>query len=71
MPSRYCHPEAFLTFVPMQFGDLSGGALITKMADWIDRHFTYDNGASAAVTTATDSFHAKAGVCRDYAHDTK
>ncbi|EBA12193.1 transglutaminase-like domain-containing protein [Roseobacter sp. CCS2] len=68
MPSRYCHPEAFFTFVPMQFGDASGGALIAQMADWIGGHFAYDNTASTATTTATDSFHAMAGVCRDYAH---
>lgn len=68
MPSRYCHPEAFLTFAPMQFGEVTGGALVAQMADWIGIHFTYDNGASTAATTATDSFHAMAGVCRDYAH---
>ena len=68
MPSRYCHPEAFFTFVPMQFGEAKGGVLVTQMADWIGTHFTYDNAASTAATTATDSFHAMAGVCRDYAH---
>ena len=68
MPSRYCHPEAFFTFVPIQFGDASGGELIAQMADWVGSNFTYDNGASTASTTATDSFHAMAGVCRDYAH---
>ncbi|MFO8127418.1 transglutaminase-like domain-containing protein [Yoonia sp.] len=68
MPSRYCHPEAFFTFVPMQFGDAAGGALVAQMADWIGSNFTYDNRASTGATTATDSFHAMAGVCRDYAH---
>ena len=68
MPSRYCHPEAFFTFVPMQFGEAAGGGLVKQMADWIGTHFTYDNAASTAATTATDSFHAMAGVCRDYAH---
>lgn len=68
MPSRYCHPEAFFTFVPTQFGDASGGDLVAKMSDWIENGFAYDNGASTGTTTATDSFHARAGVCRDYAH---
>lgn len=68
MPSRYCHPDAFLAFVPQQFGQLSGGSLIQAMADWIKDHFIYDNGASTGSTTATDSFIARAGVCRDYAH---
>lgn len=68
MPSRYCHPEAFLDFVAQQFAQLSGGSLIAAMADWITAHFTYDNAASTASTTATDTFTARAGVCRDYAH---
>ena len=68
MPSRYCHPEAFLDFVPEQFGQRSGGRLIATMSEWIKEHFSYDNGASHASTTATDSFAKRAGVCRDYAH---
>lgn len=68
MPSRYCHPEAFLDFVPKQFGQLTGGGLVAAMSDWIKEQFTYDNGASNALTTATDSFAGRAGVCRDYAH---
>jgi len=68
MPSRYCHPEAFLEFVPKQFGSMSGGPLIAAMAAWMKTSFTYDNGVSHAGTTATDTFAARAGVCRDYAH---
>ncbi len=68
MPSRYCHPEAFLDFVPGQFGQVSGGSLIAAISDWIKGHFSYDNGASNASTTATESFANRAGVCRDYAH---
>ena len=40
MPSRYCHPKAFLEFVPKQFGNLSGGPLIAAMAAWIEQNFT-------------------------------
>lgn len=68
MPSRYCFPEAFLGFVPKQFGSRAGGALIAQMSDWIRENFTYDICASNALTTATDSFQAQRGVCRDYAH---
>lgn len=64
MPSRYCHSEDFLDFVPKQFGRLTGGALIKALADWIKDNFTYGNGASNGSTTATDSFTACAGVCR-------
>lgn len=68
MPSRYCYPEELAGFALEQFGSLHGGTLIAAMSDWIGKHFTYDNGASDASTTATDSFNKRAGVCRDYAH---
>ncbi len=68
MPSRYCHPEDFLNTVPALFGDHSGGQLVAAMSAWIKDRFTYDNLASHGSTTATDSFGARAGVCRDYAH---
>ena len=68
MASRYCHLEDFLDVVPQLFGTLSGGGLIAAMSAWIMDHFTYDNGASHATTTATHSFAVRAGVCRDYAH---
>ena len=68
MPSRYCQSDLFLDFVSSQFGDLTGGALICAMTDWIGSNFTYDAGASFVGTSATDSFASLSGVCRDYAH---
>ncbi|WP_327795315.1 transglutaminase-like domain-containing protein [Harenicola maris] len=68
MPSRYCQSDLFLSFVDSNFGQLEGGAKILAMRDWVFNNFTYDNAASHAGTTATDSFASLAGVCRDYAH---
>ncbi|MGA9254723.1 MAG: transglutaminase family protein [Roseobacter sp.] len=68
MPSRYCHSDQFLNFVADQFGNLTGGALVSAMSNWVSSNFTYDINASHAGTTATDSFFSLAGVCRDYAH---
>lgn len=68
MPSRYCQSELFLDFTATQFAGLRGGALVQAMSDWIHANFTYDNRASHAGTTATDSFSSLSGVCRDYAH---
>lgn len=68
MPSRFCHSEQFDEFVTTQFGHLEGGTLVAEMAKWINTTFTYDSDASPLGATATDSFHAQAGVCRDYAH---
>lgn len=68
MGSRYCHPEAFFDFTGGALGELHGGAFVVAAADWIRTSFTYDPFASHAGTTAHDSFAARKGVCRDYAH---
>lgn len=66
--SHYCPATKFHSFVDTEFGDLSGGARIAAMQDWIAEHFTYQSGSSDATTTALDSFVTRHGVCRDYAH---
>lgn len=66
--SRYCAGELFQSFVEDEFHGLSGGARVAAIRDWIADHFTYQAGASGAHTTARDSFVARRGVCRDYAH---
>lgn len=68
MPSRYCQSDLFLDFTGTQFGDKTGGEMVQAMNDWVASNFTYDIYASNAGTTATDSFSAQRGVCRDYAH---
>lgn len=68
MDSRYCDASSFQPFVEEQFGHLSGGERIAAMRDWIAEHFRYVPGSSDVHTTATDSFMARRGVCRDYAH---
>lgn len=68
MPSRYCHPAAFYEFTETTFGTASGGDLIAQMLAWTLSELTYSPGASTAFTTAKDTFDARAGVCRDYAH---
>jgi transglutaminase-like putative cysteine protease len=68
MPSRYCPSNRFEAFVSEEFGGLKGGAKIAAMRDWIAGHLSYVPGASHAETTALDTFHDRAGICRDYAH---
>ena len=68
MASRYCPSDLFLTFVGAEFGGLQGGAQVAAMRDWIARHFSYVPGSSDSRTTAQDSFLARQGICRDYAH---
>lgn len=68
LDSRYCPASRFQNFVEAEFGELAGGARIAAMRDWIERRFRYTPGTSDSTTTALDSFVARQGVCRDYAH---
>ena len=67
-PSRFCQSDLFTDFVAEAFGHLSGGMKIAAMRDWIMAEITYVSGSSNPATTATDTFGAREGVCRDYAH---
>lgn len=68
MASRYCHPDDFLETIGREFGNLTGGPLISAARDWIEWNFSYVPGASNAWTTAYNTLYQRAGVCRDYAH---
>jgi len=68
MPSRYCQSDLFLDFTAQQFEGLTGGDCVLAMRDWVATNFVYDVFTSNPGTTATDSFAALRGVCRDYAH---
>lgn len=67
-PSRYCEADRFVSLVEREFGDLSGGDQVRAIAAWIGQHLDYVPGASNATTTAADTFIARRGVCRDFAH---
>jgi transglutaminase-like putative cysteine protease len=68
LDSLYCPASRFQNFVEAEFGGLAGGARIAAMRDWIEHSFRYSPGSSDSTTTALDSFVARQGVCRDYAH---
>ena len=68
MPSRYCHPERFFDFTSQNFGNLTGGAQIAAMSNWIKSNLRYDSSENDPSTDAFDSFNRRAGVCRDFAH---
>ncbi|MET0240172.1 MAG: transglutaminase family protein [Sphingobium sp.] len=67
-PSRYCESDRLERFVLDTFGVAKDGAQVEDMAAWIYEHMTYTPGSSNAATTAVDTFLARRGVCRDYAH---
>ena len=68
LDSLYCHPTQFVDFADGEFGGLQGGAKVAAIRDWVANHVAYTPGASDSATTATDTFHGGAGICRDFAH---
>jgi transglutaminase-like putative cysteine protease len=67
-PSRFCESDRFVSFVVREFGHLEGGAKVDAMAKWIHANIDYRIGSSDGTTSATDTFIAREGVCRDFAH---
>ncbi|MGL4413566.1 transglutaminase-like domain-containing protein [Roseinatronobacter monicus] len=67
-PSRYCPSDLFQSFVSRKFPDLSGGALILAIRDWVQGALAYVPGSSDSSTSAMETFMSREGVCRDYAH---
>lgn len=67
-PSRFCESDRFISFVAREFGHLEGGARVCAMAQWIKANIDYRCGASNEKTSAVDTFVAREGVCRDFAH---
>ncbi len=68
MSSRYCPADEFQNFANAEYGDLTGGARIAAMRDWIEKNFEYMPGVSNTQTTAFDTFALRQGICRDFAH---
>lgn len=68
LPSRYCQAERFVPFANQRFGDTAGGAKVMAIRNWVEQRMDYVSGTSDGSTTAADTFLARQGVCRDYAH---
>lgn len=67
-PSRFCPSDLFTDFVGQHFGCLEGGAKVAAIKNWVKAETTYVSGSSDSTTTAIDTFVARKGVCRDFAH---
>ena len=66
--SPYCSAHAFDQLVTDEFADLAGGPLVAAMSDHVARIMTYGLDSDNAHTNAEQSYAARKGVCRDYAH---
>jgi transglutaminase-like putative cysteine protease len=67
-PSRYCQSDALTPVARELFGDLRGHELLLAARNWVNGRTAYVSGSSRATDGALDTFHARQGVCRDYAH---
>jgi transglutaminase-like putative cysteine protease len=71
LASRYCDPVQFQPLIIDEFGLELGqpgsGALMDRVRQWVNEHIAYQP-VSDTSTTAGDTFIARAGVCRDFAH---
>ncbi len=68
MPSRYCPSDRHDNFVATRFDAKCGGDRVLQMVEWIYSHITYAPGRPGNGGSATDTFIARHGVCRDFAH---
>lgn len=68
MPSRYCPSDQFQSFTLRKFGEITNGAGVLAIRDWIAENVDYVPGVSDSGTDATDTFVRRQGICRDYAH---
>jgi transglutaminase-like putative cysteine protease len=69
LPSRYCQSDLlFPDAVEITRGALPGYPQVEAIRSWIEREVRYEYGTSSPHTSAVDTMHSRAGVCRDFAH---
>ncbi|MDO5619419.1 transglutaminase-like domain-containing protein [Kocuria sp.] len=67
-PSRYSESDKLTPLAKELFGNLSGQELVTAVGQWVHRHLSYVLGSSGPTDGAVDTYLARSGVCRDFAH---
>lgn len=73
-PSRYCRPDELGEEAWSQFGRFISadrpptGKTVRSICGYVNDCMQFEYGTTSNLTTATDSWKAKRGVCRDYNH---
>ncbi|NTV10049.1 MAG: transglutaminase family protein [Zoogloea sp.] len=68
-PSRYCESDKLQFLANQQFGHLPHGyARVEAIRRWVHERTRFTPGSSNFNTSAVDTLHQQAGVCRDFAH---
>jgi transglutaminase-like putative cysteine protease len=67
--SRYCDTENLSAVAWNLFGGAtSGWSRVQSICDFVNRHITFGYQFARPTKTASEAFHERQGVCRDYAH---
>ena len=67
-PSRYADSDRLAHVAGAHFRGLAGAELVHGIRDWVSTSLAYKSGSSRVTDSAVDSYLARAGVCRDFAH---
>ncbi len=68
-PSRYCESDKLTQLANQVFGHLPKGyARVEAIRRWVNERTSFKPGTSTFSTSAIDTLHQQAGVCRDFAH---
>lgn len=67
-PSRYAESDKLFPTSGKLFGSLTGQELVDAVSTWVQTHTSYVPGFSRGTDGAVDTFLARQGICRDFAH---
>jgi transglutaminase-like putative cysteine protease len=67
-PSRYCESDRLAQVSYEEFGTLRGRDLVASVRDWVGERLQYLSGSSRFTDGAVETYLARQGVCRDFAH---
>ena len=69
LASRYCDSDNLTETAWRIFGTAgSGWARVQAVCDFVNQHLTFGYQFARPTRTASEAFHERHGVCRDYAH---
>ncbi len=67
-PSRYAESDKLFPIAASLFSDVQGVHLLDAVERWVNGNISYVTGFSRGTDGAADTFLARRGVCRDFAH---
>lgn len=67
-PSRYSQSDLLFSVARTEFAGVAEHELVPTVRDWVASHLHYVPGVSKPTDSAVETYLARAGVCRDFAH---